>query len=105
MSLSEYENAQFQTLTADFTIDDPSVLKKMGKRDKATAMSFVALPSLSLMLLVAEGIALLFTLAGRLTDNMNQMYISGAIGLLLILASTILCPQPVKVSTEQEQSE
>jgi hypothetical protein len=45
MSLSEHEKKQFELLTADLTLDDPSVLKMMAKKDRLTEMSYMPLPS------------------------------------------------------------
>jgi hypothetical protein len=46
MPLSEHEKTQFELLTADLTGDDSS-LKKMTKREKATAMRYFSLPWMS----------------------------------------------------------
>ena len=46
MPLSPQEKIEFERLTADLEFDSPD-LKKMAKRERAGAMSYVALPSKS----------------------------------------------------------
>jgi hypothetical protein len=46
MSLSAHEKIEFERLTADLQFDD-SDLNKMVKRERATAMSYAALPRIS----------------------------------------------------------
>lgn len=59
MSLSEHEKTQFELLTTGLAFDD-SDLKKMMKREQATAMSFVALPRISWLSREAVAIAMVF---------------------------------------------
>lgn len=45
MSLSPQDKIEFERLTADLEFDSPD-LKKMAKRERATTMSYVALPGI-----------------------------------------------------------
>jgi hypothetical protein len=90
MALTDYEKTQFENLTANFAVEDASALRKMEKKDKATAMTFVALPSIHLILLVAAGLAVISCFAGRIAGNDQQMLMSGGIGLLLVMISMLI---------------
>lgn len=100
MTLSEYEKTQFEQLTADFNVEDAGALKEMEKLDKASALSFVALPSLHNVALVAAVIALIFMIAGRVTENDSQMFLSGAVSILCILVSLMVMPKTTANTSE-----
>lgn len=103
MTLSEYEKTQFEQLTADFNVEDAGALKEMEKLDKTSALSFVALPGLHNVVLVVAVIALVFMIAGRVTENDSQMFMAGGISLLCIMVSMLVNPHsPVKVTGSRE---
>lgn len=93
MTLSEYEKTQFEQLTADFNVEDAGALKEMEKLDKTSALSFVALPGLHYFPLVAAVVALVFMIAGRVTGNESQMFLSGAVSILCIMVSLMVMPK------------
>lgn len=100
MTLSEYEKTQFEQLTADFNVEDAGALKEMEKLDKTSALSFVALPSLHNVALVAAVIALVFMIAGRVTENDSQMFMAGGISLLCIMVSMLVMPKTTANTSE-----
>lgn len=107
MALSEYDKAQFESLTADFAIEDATALKIMEKRDKASEMSFVPLPHLHMVPLAAAFVSLLFVIAGRVAGNHSQMLAAGGISLLCVMVSMLLTPQepPRDVEEDTEKDE
>lgn len=106
MTLSAYEKAQFESLTADFEVEDVKTLKKMEKLDKASAMSFTAMPWLRNVPVAAALIALVFMVAGRVTGNDSQMFVAGGIGLLCIWVSMLVNPHtPVNSTGSDEEGE
>jgi hypothetical protein len=103
MTLSEYEKTQFEQLTADFNVEDAGALKEMEKLDKTSALSFVALPGLHNVPLVAAVIALVFMIAGRVTGNDSQMFLAGGISILCIMVSYLVMPKTTATSPESEE--
>lgn len=90
MSLSEHEKTQFELLTAGLALDD-SDLKEMARRDRATAMSYVALPlpSSNTVLMALIFINVFAFLASVLTHNAIMTNATGALGVLLTVAVVV----------------
>lgn len=82
MSLSEHEKMQFERLTAGLTFDD-SDLKTMRKRERATAMSYVALPSPRTILMALVVMTACAFVASILTRNVILITVSCAFSALL----------------------
>lgn len=89
MSLSEYEKTQFERITADLALDDKTALRTMNKRDKATAMSYVALPSVTMILIMLTCAGILATVGGLINHDFDQMLVGLAISFVSLSAATI----------------
>lgn len=89
MSLSAHEKTQFERLTAGLELGDRTVLKKMARKDKATVMSYMPLPSRNTVLLVLAIINAFAFCGGVLTRNPLLTNIAGVFGVLLT-ASIVL---------------
>jgi hypothetical protein len=85
MSLSEHEKIQFELLTANLALDD-SDLEKMAKRERATAMSYAALPNANTLLMTLAFINVYFFVSGVLTHNVTLTNVTGMLGMLLTMA-------------------
>ena len=89
MSLSDYEKTQFERLTTDLAVDDKSALRMMRKRDKASAMSYVALPSVTTILAILTCIGLLTCIGGLLSNNVDQAMVGFTVSFVSLFAVTI----------------
>lgn len=105
MTLSDYEKAQFETLTADFKVEDVRAVKQMEKMDKAQAESFIALPGWRNIPLVGAFVALFFMVAGRVTENDSQMFAAGGVALLCIWLSYLVAPNSAPSTNNGEEGE
>lgn len=108
MALSEYEANQFNELTANFSVDDTSAVKKMEHRDKARSMSYSAFPSfftwanLHSLLLCAGLVMIVVTVLARVARDEQMTFTAGGIGLLIILGATFI-PFSQKKTEDAEQ--
>lgn len=89
MSLSDYEKTQFERLTTDIAVDDKSALRTMRKRDKASAMSYMALPSVTTILAMLTCVGLLTCVGGLTSNNVDQAMVGLAVGFVSLFAMTI----------------
>lgn len=89
MSLSDYEKTQFERLTTDLAVDDKSALRTMRKRDKASAMSYVALPSVTTILAMLTCIGLLTCVGGLISNNVDQALVGFAVSFVSLLTVTV----------------
>jgi hypothetical protein len=105
MTLSDYEKAQFETLTADFKVEDVRAVKQMEKMDKAQAQTFIALPGWRNLPLVAAFIALVFMIAGRVTENDAQMFAAGGVTILCLWLSYLVAPNTAPSTNNGEEDE
>lgn len=85
MSLTAHERKEFERLTADIEFSNPD-LKKMVKRERATTMSYVALPSRNTILMALVLINVCFFVSGVLTHNVSMTNVAGVFGILLLAA-------------------
>ena len=83
MSLSAHEKTQFELLTAGLELGDPSVLKKMARKDRATAMHYVPLPSRSAVMLFIVLINFCVFAGSVLANNGTAALLTGVLGTLL----------------------
>lgn len=83
MSLSAHEKTQFARLTAGLELGESSVLRKMAKKDKATAMHYVPLPSRGVVLLAIVFINFFVFAGSVLTNNGIAAILAGVFGTLL----------------------
>ena len=83
MSLSAHEKTQFERLTAGLELGDPSVLKKMARKDTATAMHYVPLPSRSAIMLAVVLINFCVFAGSVLANNGTAALLTGVLGTLL----------------------
>lgn len=89
MTISDYERNEFHRLTADLT-PDVSALKKAAKLERATTMSYMALPSRSVLKKVALAsfamLGLTLTIVGFQTSDV-VLIIEGLVSSSLLLAA------------------
>ena len=90
MSLSEHEKTEFERITAGLSLGDPAVLKKMTKRERATAMSHFAIPRISSHLaLILHAVWVLLPLAAGITAlffaGIGNFVVAGAITVVTTL--------------------
>lgn len=90
MSLSEHEKTQFELLTAGLTFDD-SDLKTMEKRERATAMSYAALPSPRTIFMVLGVMNACAFVLSLITRNVILINVNCAFSVLLT-AVVLLSP-------------
>lgn len=83
MSLSAHEKTQFERLTAGLELGEPSILKKMARKDKATAMHYVPLPSRSAVMLFIVLINFCVFAGSVLANNGTAALLTGVLGTLL----------------------
>lgn len=88
MSLSAHEQIEFERLTADLQFHD-SDIRKMTRRDKATAMSYMALPTYNTMLMMFVFINVFVFVSAVLTHNVALTNVAGVLGGLLTAAVVI----------------
>lgn len=102
MSLSEHEKTQFELLTAGLTFDD-SDLKTMEKRERATAMSYVALPSprtILMALVVMNACAFILSIVTR-----NVILINVNCAFSVLLTAVVLFSPADKFFTFNRKTE
>jgi hypothetical protein len=103
MPLSAHERTQFERLTADLALDD-SALKKMVKRDNATAMSYVPLPRFSTVLRVMMIMATLIGFVGALEDNLILLVAGTVCAALLLLGSSVVLDNEMSAARHKKES-
>jgi hypothetical protein len=86
MPLSAHERTQFERLTANLELGDSAALRKMRKKDRATAMSYFALPSRNTVLLMMIVLDVFVFVGSVLTRNVMLTNVSGVFGILLTAA-------------------